>query len=182
MGTILYEWVYRDSFTTIELMMTLIRIGIVTLLIPIVFLCFLKATGKIDSLMIEKPEQRKIPLGFQVLLMSLLLMSNPFFEMMPSLYLFFLGGMAATLIALVFLFLHKKVSLHMIGISALTVFAMGISLETGENLSYFIAFLFVACGAVASSRLHLKAHTPSELLLGLISGIVPQLILWYVWL
>ena len=74
MGTILYEWVYRDSLTTIELLMTLIRIGIVTLLIPIVFLYFLRATGKIDSVMIEKPEQRKIPLGFQVLLMALLLM------------------------------------------------------------------------------------------------------------
>lgn len=182
MGTILYEWVYRDSFTTIELLMTLIRIGIVTLLIPIVFLYFLKATGKIDSMMIEKPEQRKIPLGFQVLLMSLLLMSNPFFEMMPGLYLFFLGGMTSTLLALLLLYLRRKISLHLIGISALTVFAMGISLETGENLSYFIALLFVACGAVASSRLYLKAHTISELLLGLISGVVPQLILWYLWL
>lgn len=182
MGTVLYEWIYRDSFTNIELMMTLIRIGIVTLLIPIVFLYFLKVTGKIDSLMIEKPEQRKIPLGFQVLLMSLLLMSNPFFEMMPGLYLFFLGGMASTLLALLLLYLRRKISLHLIGISALTVFAMGMSLETGENLSYFIAFLFVACGAVASSRLYLKAHTKSELLLGLISGVVPQLILWYLWL
>lgn len=182
MGTVLYEWVYRDSFTTIELLMTLIRIGIVTLLIPIVFLYFLRATGKIDSLMIEKPEQRKTPLAFQVLLMTLLLMSNPFFEMMPGLYLFFLGGMASTLLALLLLYLKRKISLHLIGISALTVFAMGISLETGENLSYFISLLFVACGLVASSRLHLKAHTTSELLLGLISGVVPQLILWYLWL
>lgn len=132
--------------------------------------------------MIENPQQRKLPLGFQLMLMSLLLMSIELYQTMPGLYVFFLGGMTSTLIALTFLYLKRKISLHMIGISALTAFVMGISLETGENLSTLIALLFVACGAVASSRLYLKAHNKTELLLGLLSGLLPQLMLWPLWL
>lgn len=132
--------------------------------------------------MIQKAEQRKMPLGFQVMLMSLLLMSVELYQSMPGLYVFFLGGMTATLLALSFLFMQKKISLHMIGISALTAFAMGISLETGENMSSLIALLFIACGAVASSRLSMKAHNYSELTLGFISGLLPQILLWRLWL
>ncbi len=182
MGTSLYLYIYRDFFETRDIQIMLVRIAILTLLIPLVFLYFLKVIGKIDSMMIQKAEQRKMPLAFQVMLMSLLLLSVELYQSMPGLYLFFLGGMASTLIALGFLFLQKKVSLHMIGMGALTSFVMGISLETGENISYLIALLFVVCGAVASSRLLMKAHNYIELTLGFLTGLLPQLILWRFWL
>jgi len=37
-------------------------------------------------------------------------------------------------------------------------------------------------GAIATSRLHLKAHTYKELILGVFIGFIPQLILVSYWL
>lgn len=132
--------------------------------------------------MIEKAAQRKIPLTFQLLLLGLLLLSSDQYKTMPELYGFFLGGMTSILVALSFLYLNRKISLHMCGIAALTSFAMALSLETGENLTRLIALLFATSGAVAASRLYLKAHNATELLLGLVTGALPQWVLGYLWL
>jgi acid phosphatase family membrane protein YuiD len=37
-------------------------------------------------------------------------------------------------------------------------------------------------GFVASSRLEMKAHTPKELVIGLLLGIIPQMLLLGFWL
>jgi hypothetical protein len=37
-------------------------------------------------------------------------------------------------------------------------------------------------GVVASSRLEMKAHTPKELVIGFLLGIIPQLLLLHLWL
>jgi membrane-associated phospholipid phosphatase len=42
--------------------------------------------------------------------------------------------------------------------------------------------MFILIGAIATSRLHLKAHTPIELLIGAFIGLLPQLILVNYWL
>jgi acid phosphatase family membrane protein YuiD len=45
-----------------------------------------------------------------------------------------------------------------------------------------IAFLVLMNGFVASSRLEMKAHTPKELVIGFLLGIIPQLLLLRFWL
>jgi hypothetical protein len=37
-------------------------------------------------------------------------------------------------------------------------------------------------GVVASSRLEMKAHTPKELVIGFLLGVIPQLFLLHFWL
>ena len=101
---------------------------------------------------------------------------------LPELYFFFLGGAISTIIALIAIYIKTKVSLHMIGITALTSFIFGISLNTQTDLTYTFAFFAVSIGWVASSRLVLKAHSIRELFFGFIAGILPQIILWKFWL
>jgi hypothetical protein len=78
--------------------------------------------------------------------------------------------------------LRIKASLHMVAISALTIFIIGLSIHNQTRNINGIAFLVLMNGFVASSRLEMKAHTPKELVIGLLLGIIPQLILLHLWL
>ena len=70
----------------------------------------------------------------------------------------------------------------MIALSALTFFVVALSLHYLQNEVGYICFLFIITGFVASSRLAMQAHTPKELLVGYLVGMLPQIGLWYFWL
>ena len=92
------------------------------------------------------------------------------------------GGLISTILAFLFLFVKRKASIHMLGISALTVFIIGLSIHTQINFVYSIAFLVLINGLVASSRLEMKAHNNTELIIGFVIGSIPQVALWFFWL
>ena len=50
------------------------------------------------------------------------------------------------------------------------------------NINGTIALMCIILGAIASSRLHLKAHSSIELIIGFFIGLIPQLILLNYWL
>lgn len=69
----------------------------------------------------------------------------------------------------------------MLGITSLLTFVILLSIHTQNNFIPYIALLIFVCGAVATSRLVMKAHTPNELVLGSLIGIMPQIIFTYFW-
>ena len=103
-------------------------------------------------------------------------------DRIPELYFYFLGGLLSTLVVLGFLFCKIKASIHMVGISSLLFLVIGLSFHFQSNFINTIVFLLVICGLVASSRLVMKAHTSKELIYGFLSGILPQIALWFLWL
>ena len=138
--------------------------------------------GKIDSIMVSDLSQRKIPLLIQVFLITILIQKSITIDRIPELYFFFFGGLISTLLALVSLFAKMKASIHMIGISSLTAFLMGLSVHSQINILNTISILILMNGIVAASRLEMKAHTTKELSIGFFIGLIPQLTLWYFWL
>jgi hypothetical protein len=160
----------------------LIQIVLITILIPMLFIYLLKIIGKVDSIMVSDISQRKMPLMIQFFLMALLILKSITIDRVPELFYFFLGGMVSTFIAILLLFLRTKASIHMIGIGALTVFVMGISIHNYSNMLVLISLLMLLNGVVASSRLAMKAHTVKELFFGFLLGWIPQILLFYFWL
>jgi hypothetical protein len=158
-----------------------IQIALITILIPMALFFVLKQTGKVDSIMIEDLKQRKIPLLFQSFLIILLLRKTIPLTLFPELHFFFLGALFSTLFALGLLFLKTKASLHMLSISALTVFVYGLNIHLQMGSIFLVPFLLVMNGFVASSRLVMLAHTPKELLIGLLLGSIPQLVFLFLW-
>lgn len=88
----------------------------------------------------------------------------------------------SAVLAFLLLYAKTKASIHMIGISALTVFIIGLSIKNEVNTVSLVAFFVIINGLVASSRLVMKAHTNKELLIGFLCGALPQLGLFYLWL
>ena len=169
-------------YTNLEKLFVIFQIVIITILLPILIFFVLRSLGQINSMMVADISQRKIPLVIHCFLTILLIRKSITLENFPEFHFFLIGGIMSTIIALVLLFFKTKASLHMVGISALTVFVIGLSIHNQIFNGYWIAFLVLMNGFVASSRLEMKAHTPRELIIGFIWGIIPQLFLLPYWL
>jgi hypothetical protein len=182
LGTVFYLFFNDNYFETFDKYLILVQIILITILIPISFIYLLKIIGKVDSIMVSEVSQRKIPLAIQLFLIVLLLVKSITIDRVPELFFFFFGGLMSTFLAFSFLFLKVKASIHMMGISSLTVFVIGLSIHQHTNLLPLIAFLIFINGMVASSRLIMKAHTRNELVLGFILGVLPQIGLLSFWL
>ena len=88
----------------------------------------------------------------------------------------------STLLALILLFGNIRASLHMMAISSLTIFVIGLSIRLQMQNIVTITILILLNGVIASSRLEMQAHTNRELVLGFVLGAIPQILLLYIWL
>ena len=181
-GTLLYFLISTFYYTIQQKYLVLLQIGVVTILIPIAFFYFLRSFDKADNVMVPDLTQRKIPLIFQGMILYLLLSNTIKESILPELHYFLLGGLISTILLFLLVFLKIKASIHLVGISSLTVFAGALSLHFEVNVIYSFAVLVLLNGLVATSRLELKAHTYKEILFGFFTGFLPQLILTYYWL
>lgn len=132
--------------------------------------------------MLPDVSHRKTPLLLQMMLLYLLTEKSITIEHFPPLHFFLLGGMLSAFFAFLLLFGKIKASLHLIGISALTIFIIGLSLKNQINTINLVAFFVLINGLVASSRLVMKAHSTKELIIGFLCGVLPQIGLFYFWL
>jgi hypothetical protein len=165
-----------------EIALILFQVVVITIFIPIAFYFLLKSFGMVDSVMVVKLSQRKIPLIIQAILILILIKAGAIEDRIFELYFYFLGGFLSTIFILVFLFFRIKISIHMVGIASLLFFIIGLSIHNFMNCINLISFLLVITGFVASSRLAMKAHNYKELSFGFISGMFSQLIFWRFWL
>jgi hypothetical protein len=181
-GTIFYVLLDSSYYTLPNYLVLHLQIIIITILLPIAFFYLLRTFGKVETVMLSDISQRKIPLVLQILLFTMLIAKSITLERFPSLYFFFVGGIISTTFAFLFLFFKIKASIHMIGISSLTIFIIGLSVHNEINTINTVAFFIILNGLVASSRLVMKAHSNKELVIGFLCGAIPQCILFYFWL
>jgi hypothetical protein len=182
LGTVFFVLIDARYLTLAQYLILFLQIIIITFLLPIAFFYLLRTFGKIDSIMLSDISHRKIPLLLHIVLLSILIQKSITVDRFPSLYFFFLGGIISAIFAFLLLYAKIKSSIHMIGISALTVFIIGLSLKNEINTINLVAFFIILNGLVASSRLVMKAHTNKELLIGFLCGTLPQIGLLFVWL
>ena len=160
----------------------LVSLSILTIILPILLYFLLKTLGKVNSIYLKNTKERIIPpvLNAIVILLVIqrILRPDPYIE----LYYFFVGVLISTIACLILAIFKFKASIHMIAISGVFMFFIAISIHFSININNTLAIMSVIVGAVATSRLHLKAHTYPELLMGIFVGVFPQLILVTKWL
>lgn len=181
-ASLLY-FLVTPRFFPIELIKgKLMAISIMTFFIPIVFYFMLKTLGKVSSYFLEEVSERKWPLAFSAVLYAIVLRYVLDRFDFPELYYFFLGVLYSTLAAALLVFFKVKISLHMMGLAGITVFTAFLNISFDLDLIYTISFFVAVTGLTATSRLHYKAHSYTELLLGFLIGLIPQLVLLPWWL
>lgn len=181
-AVVLFFFFGRHMYNYQEIYLVIIQIVIITIFIPLTIYYLLLSLGRVDSIMLTHKNQRRLPLLIHSVLLLILIRKSITMEYFPVLYFFFLGSFISTFWAFVFLFTKFKVSLHQLAIASLTVFVIGISMHYHVRMIWIIIPLLICNGFVASSRLVMKAHTPTELILGGLIGSIPQIGLLYFWL
>lgn len=159
-----------------------ITISIFTVFIPILTFILLRRLRLIDTIFVKDVKQRKVPLYLYVLLLFLIITKVISKSIFAELFDFFLATFISTIICLLFALLRVKASMHMMGISGLVLFFIVLSISYQLNITFALSLLILLTGIVASSRLYLKAHTFTELIIGFFIGAIPQLLVMYDWL
>jgi hypothetical protein len=157
-------------------------VTILTLILPILVYFLLKTIKNVESFYLESTRERVAPLIINAAIVSLIL-----YRVLPSaeieeLYYFFLGILFSTIACLILAILKFKASIHMIASAGFFMFAIALSIHFKININGTIALMSIILGAVATSRLHLKAHTPIELIIGFFIGLIPQIIVLNFWM
>jgi hypothetical protein len=182
MGTLIFLAISPIQYSEAQVLFLCLQVSLLTIFIPLAFYFWLKTVGKADSVMLQKVDQRRIPLFISCILLYLLAFKSITESILPELHYFILGGLLSNILTFLYLFMKVKASIHQMGIAALSCFVMGLSTHYQVDLTYGIAALLLLNGLVASSRLAMQAHTYTELAIGFGIGAIPQLALWWVWL
>ena len=155
---------------------------IMTIIIPILSYFMFKNLGLVSEIHLKNVKERKYPLLFQMLFTLLIL--NVVFEgyELPEIHFFFVGVLGASLSAFILVLFNFKASLHMVGLSGVLLFVIGLSIHFNYNLLWLLMSGILVCGATATARLEVKAHTPIDLLIGFIVGGLPQFLTYPYWL
>jgi len=149
-------------------------------LIPLFALILLKSLGFIQDFQVRTIKERRFPVVFMTILFFLL--GNALFNSSILRDLGFLFyGTSLSLFCIYFLFIFKlKSSLHMVSMgNAVGFFLMIINIYF-LSLLPVIMVLILLSGLIASSRLHLKAHTPKELVVGFSIGVLSQVLIFLI--
>lgn len=181
-GVLFYFYISPRFFNPEFLYSKLFATVIMTIVIPILSFFMLKNLQLVTSIHLKEVKERRWPLLMQMLFTYLLirLIFNGY--EIPEVYFFFVGILGASTGAFLMSLFQFKVSLHMIALAGVLSFIFGLSLHFGMNLLLWLAFFIFACGATATSRLDVKAHTPAELVIGFIIGFASQILVFSYWI
>lgn len=181
-GTLFFFFTTQTYQYKSQFYLTLLQVGILTLLLPISLYYLFMSLGLISSFTEATIKERKLPLLIQATLLLILIKLSASLDNFPELYYFFMGGLLSSIIAYASLYIKTKVSLHMIGICSLATFIYALSIHFQIQLINTISLSTIMIGLVASSRLYMKSHTPFELIIGSLIGIGSQITFWNIWL
>ncbi len=160
----------------------LFSITILTVILPLLLYYLLKTLRKVDSVYLETTNERKLPLLLNCLIITLVLIRVLPLNEIPELYFFFIGILISTITCFALAIAEFKASIHMIAATGFFMFAVALAIHFKININGTIALMCIILGAIATSRLHLKAHTPAELIIGFFVGLMPQLVLLNYWI
>ncbi|OZV71076.1 hypothetical protein [Winogradskyella aurantia] len=157
-------------------------IVILTIILPVLLFFLLKTINKVDTIYLKSTRERLIPLLINCIIIILILLRVLPPNEILELYYFFLGILCSTLACFILAVFKIKASIHMIAASGFFMFAVALGVHYKININGTIALMMIILGAIATSRLHLNAHTNQELVIGMFTGFFPQFIFLNYWL
>ena len=160
----------------------MVSLFILTVILPILLYLLLKTVGVVNTINLETTKERIYPLLLNGIVIFIVLQRILTPTQAIELYFFFVGILISNMACLLLVIMKFKASIHMIAVSGVFMFFIALSIHFSININGTLALMCIIMGAIATSRLHLKAHTYKELILGVFIGFMPQLILVSYWL
>lgn len=156
------------------------RVASISLFFPLLVVLLSRALGFVTSIQMETQRDRIIP--YVATIIFYFWAFYTFFRegSAPNFFTsFFLGSFITVSICLVannFI----KISMHTTGWGGVIGYFVVLMAGLGLNVAIPLAVIFVLAGIAATSRLVLSAHTTWEIYIGLFTGILAQLVAWWI--
>ncbi|MFY0712403.1 hypothetical protein J1D01_01895 [Seonamhaeicola sp. NFXS20] len=160
----------------------LVSLFILTIVLPVLLYFLLKTLGKVKSVYLETTTERIYPLLLNCIVILIVIQRILTPTQIIELYYFFIGILISTIVCLTLAIFKFKASIHMIAVCGVFMFFIVLSIHFSININGTLALMAIVMGAIATSRLHMNAHTYKEIIMGVFIGIIPQLILVPYWL
>ena len=160
----------------------LIALTLLTIILPILLYFLLKLRKKVTSIHLLNVSERIYPLLLSTVITVIIIKRILPVTELIELHYFFICLLISTLACLILALLKYKASIHMIAAGGVLMFAIATSIHFNININGSLALFFILTGAIATSRLHMLAHTSLEIIIGFFVGFIPQLILLNYWL
>ena len=151
-------------------------VSISTLILPLIAMPILFRTKIISSYELTDKNERRIPL----LLAALLYLVGAFILQRvdaPVILSLFLNGSSMVILTVAIINWKWKISVYMAGVGSLTGMVLAISLRWMLNVQIIIALLFLAAGLTGYSRLKDDEHTPAQVYIGYLVGLLINFLL-----
>jgi len=150
-----------------------------TFLVPSALALVLKKLKVIETLTMEKRNERMIPL-FLVAVMYFVtfLMMQRISMQGYRIFAFFMLGSTILILLALSLNYFTKVSLHLMAWGGLTGALIGISMLFRIDLYFWLFLVISLSGTAAYARLRLKAHRPYQVYTGYLLGMVIMMLLF----
>ena len=178
-GVLLYFTFISQS---LEKRMQLIVLGLVfvlTYLVPLLLLIFLKRFMMIKDYEVSTIKERRFPVIFMIVVLYFLGSTIIQIPTIRNLGILFFGTSLSLACIYILFSIKLKSSLHLVSMGSMLGFFLIMTNFNNLPLLPVIIVLVILSGILASSRLYLKAHTPVELLVGFSLGIVCQFVLFF---
>ena len=146
-----------------------IIVGVNTAIVPLSITPIYLYRKIISSVQMESSNERIIPLIINAFLFYLTYYLLSRYNTPDVIRVYILAGAVCIFMAIIISW-KWKISLHMIGIGALTGAVLSIAFRYRINLNlYFIVLIFIS-GLLGASRLQLNAHNPGQIYSGYLLG------------
>ena len=146
-----------------------IIVGVNTAIVPLSITPIYLYRKIISSVQMESSNERIIPLIINAFLFYLTYYLLSRYNTPDVIRVYILAGAVCIFMAIIISW-KWKISLHMIGIGALTGAVLSIAFRYRINLNlYFIVLIFIS-GLLGASRLQLNAHNPRQIYSGYLLG------------
>ena len=153
-------------------------VAISTFVFPVLSSLLLLFMGRINSLEMETPEERRIPylltavyytLGYYMLTTKVVL---------PSQLNLLLLGANISVVLTMLVNIKWKISAHAIGIGGLIGALVGFSWQLQVNVLPELSLAILIAGLIGYARLRLNAHNPPQLYIGYLLGFLCEFLLF----
>jgi membrane-associated phospholipid phosphatase len=153
--------------------------AITTIIFPFVFIIMLFRKRVIQSLYMEKREDRVYPFLITSVFFSL---TFHLFQKIHILFGFQIFMLGATLLILLSMLINfkRKISIHMVGAGGVFGFLTGLSHQMNEIYLLPISLCLLLAGLVGYARLKLNAHSPVQVYLGFVTGVAGMILIFIV--
>jgi hypothetical protein len=163
------------GFSSVQKFQTLVIVCINLTIFPLVSVLLLKALGFIDSIYLKTQKDRIIPyIACGIFFFWAFTVFKEQTKYPIILVVFILGIFLASSAALL-ANIYFKVSMHAIGMGGLLgIFAI-LFYNNNLSMAWPLALVLIVSGMVCTARLLLNTHTPKDIYVGLLIGIVTQI-------